>query len=100
MKKLWVYAGIWLGVLLASYMFFLEVTGSDGDANDIVNVVGLIMSIVWGVNGNDWRCGDLLSRGFAHISTFDALNRESAISKFYWSKVEEEKERAEAVSAG
>lgn len=80
-KKQWalgvglVAAFIILGVILG-----LAGAGEEGDA--LINVVSIIVSIVFGVNGNSWREKNLLSRGYEHVDSVTAANPEGAIALY------------------
>ena len=78
-KKMW---GLGLGVLVG-WLAVAVVLGMAGDSRAIDafgNLVGLIVSVVFGVNGNAWRASNLRSRGYEAVGTVAAKNPEEAIA--------------------
>ena len=78
-KKMW---GLSVGVLVAFIVLGLITSaagsGTSGDA--LIKVVGIIVSIIFGVKGNSWREKKLASRGFEQVDTVSAANPEGAIA--------------------
>ena len=76
-KKLWAIFGGMIGVLV---LFFILPPGSGIDF--ICNLVGLAISIVFGLYGNSWREKNLVSRGFKPVAMVNAKNAEAAIASY------------------
>src|SRR5262245_18596807 len=70
-KKMW---GLGVGVLIGSLVFgFIVVAAGGGEGGDVLsNIVAILFSIIFGVNGNSWRNKNLISRGFKHVDTVTA----------------------------
>jgi hypothetical protein len=80
----WLWAlikGLWLIGLVA---FVIQVATSYDPA--LSSLVSLIMMIVFGVNGNDWREKDLISKGYSVVGIQIADNSSAAISTYLLNK--------------
>ena len=51
--------------------------------NVITSILNIVVSVVFGVNGNKWREKILLSRGYEYQDTVDAQNPEAAIASWF-----------------
>lgn len=80
-KKLW---ALGAGVLIAIFMlgFILGLADAGEGAEALINIVAIIINVVFGVNGNQWRSKNLLSRGFEQVDTLDAANPDEASALF------------------
>jgi hypothetical protein len=80
-KKMW---GFGVGILISMFVFGLIIGFLDiGDVgNGLINIISLIISIIFGVNGNSWREENLLSRGFEQVDTVTAANPEGALALY------------------
>lgn len=79
-KKMW---GIGVGVLIGWFALGVIIgliSLGDTIANPLINVVGFIVSIIFGINGNLWREKNLTTRGFEQVNTITAANPEGAIA--------------------
>jgi len=76
-KKLWaIGAGVGLGLFVLGAVFFLM-----GDEDGILgNIMGFVVMVVFGVNGNQWREKGLASRGFEVVDAVTASNSDGAIA--------------------
>lgn len=74
-KKLW---GLGAGLLVT--VIVLSVFPSDSGLGMLATLVTLAIYIICGVNGNKWREGNLVSRGYDHVDTVSASNPEGAIA--------------------
>lgn len=75
-KKQWA-----LSVAVAVCFFFLGFALANvGD--ELINIVGIIVSIVFGLNGNAWREKNLASRGYELMDTVTAANPEGATALY------------------
>jgi hypothetical protein len=88
--RLWVQA-----ICVVVGMFLLGIAlGLMGVSEDspVINLVTLVVVIAFGVNGNQWREKNLLSRGFEAQGVFEAKNKDAATAAF--------SAKANAVTAG
>ena len=86
-KKMWL-----LGVTLFVIFIFLGIIGGVLEAssgkeaatgmNVFTNILSLIISVVFGVNGNKWREKYLLSRGFEYKDTVTAEIPEAGLAQW------------------
>lgn len=74
-KKLW---GIGSGLLVLA--FVLSIVPPETDLGLIAAILMLAIYIVCGVNGNNWREKNLVSRGFDHVNSISAANPDGAIA--------------------
>ena len=80
-KKMW---GIGVGVLvgLLVFGFVIGASGAGEGGRALIDIVGIIVSIVFGVNGNKWRENNLSTRGYEFKETVTAANPEGAIALY------------------
>lgn len=79
-KKMWALGG---GFLVAFFILglILGIAGAEeGVADGLINIAGIIVNIVFGINGNAWREKNLLSRGFEFQDTVTAANPDGAMA--------------------
>lgn len=78
-KRLWM---IGVGVLAVAFLVGVVFSSIADPAtvDGLSNVVGIIVSLAFGLRGNIWRERNLLSRGFDHVDTVSANNPEGAIA--------------------
>ena len=71
-----------VGLLVGFFLFVIIVDASvGGDGADVlINIVGIIISIIFGFNGNSWREKNLVSRGYELASIVTAANPEGAVA--------------------
>ena len=71
--------GLFVGFFI--FGFILGLSGLAAQVGDtIINILSLVISIIFGVNGNKWRGLNLQKRGFNLKETVAAGSPESAIS--------------------
>lgn len=73
-KKMW---GLGVAVMIATIVF-IAIAKSEA----LINIVSLIASIVFGMNGNSWREKNLVSRGFEQTDTVTAANPDGAMALY------------------
>ncbi len=78
-----------LGVLLIAFVvmnFFMGLfrVGQNGEA--VIGIAAIVAKIVFGVNGNKWREGKLLSKGFELKQIVMAASRGKAVALFKQNK--------------
>jgi hypothetical protein len=81
-SKMW---ALGFGVLIGSFILGVvaAMAGASEEAiNGLSGLLSLILCFVFGVNGNEWREKNLLSRGFDFKDTVTAANKEGAIALF------------------
>lgn len=80
-KKMW---GLGVGVLIGLLVLgiIIAAAGGGSGADALADVVAIIASIIFGVNGNSWREKNLASRGFEQVDIVTAVNPESAIALY------------------
>ena len=82
-KKMW---ALGFGILGAFFILGLIGGAVGGDLEKgidaITSIGGIVLSIVFGVNGNNWREKNLISRGFDFKDTVSAANSEGAIALY------------------
>jgi hypothetical protein len=78
-KKIW---ALGVGVLIVFFAigFIVGASGGGEGGDALINVLGLIAAIVFGVNGNSWREKNLGSRGFDLADIVTAANPEGALA--------------------
>jgi len=82
-KRLWSLGGIALGLFFVLALVLESVLALEPDTlENISRVIGLAVSLLFGLRGNIWRENNLLNRGYAHVQTVSANNPESAIAQF------------------
>jgi len=78
-KKMWI-----LGTSVLVLFIVLEVIGGGIEASAgmsvFSNILSLIISVIFGANGNQWREKYLLSRGFEYRDTVKAENPEAGLA--------------------
>jgi hypothetical protein len=80
-KKMWgLGVGFLIGLLVFGFIVGAAGGGKGGDA--LINIVGLIINIIFGVNGNSWRVKNLISRGFEQVETVSAASSEGAAALY------------------
>lgn len=82
-KKMWT-----LGFGVIAVFFVLGFMGgvAGGDLEQLIDsltsIGGLLLGIVFGLNGNKWRESNLVSRGYDFKDTISAANGEGAIALY------------------
>jgi hypothetical protein len=80
-KKMWgLGAGVLIAFLVLGFVIGASGAGSGGDA--LINIASIIANIIFGVNGNKWREGNLPTRGYEYKETVTAANPEGAIALY------------------
>jgi len=79
--KMWVLGS---SLLIAFFIlgFISGLSGESEGIEAIINIASIIVSIVFGVNGNKWRKKHLISRGFDLMDTVTAANKDGAVALF------------------
>ncbi|MGR9014118.1 MAG: DUF2628 domain-containing protein [Gammaproteobacteria bacterium] len=79
--KMW---GLGVGTLVFFIVLgiVLGLSGGEEGGDVLINLISLVASILFGVNGNTWREKNLLSRGFDLKDTVTAANKDGAIALF------------------
>jgi hypothetical protein len=75
-KKMW---GLGFGVLILEFVIYGRL-GSSSSAISFADVLSMIISIVFGMQGNLWRVSKLESRGFDYVETVVASSPDGAIA--------------------
>ena len=70
------------GVLFSPFVcgFIVGATKDGAGGVMLIDIVAIIVSFVFGGNGNSWREKNLVSRGFEQVDTVIAANPESAVA--------------------
>lgn len=79
-KKMW---GLGVGGVFISPFVFGFIVGATKDGIGgimLIDIVAIIVSFVFGGNGNSWREKNLVSRGFEQVDTVTAANPENAVA--------------------
>jgi len=87
-KKMWVLGGVLLFVFIGLGVVEGTIEVSSGKEaasglNVITSILNIVVSIVFGVNGNKWREKNLLSRAYEYQDTVEAQNPEAAIALWF-----------------
>jgi len=87
-KKMWLLGGVLLFVSIGLGIVEGTIEVSSGKEaasglNVITSILNIVVSVVFGVNGNKWREKNLLSRGYEYQDTVDAQNPEAAIASWF-----------------
>ena len=79
--KMW---GLGFGTLGLIFVlgFIVGFSGAGEGGDALLNVLSLLVNIVFGANGNNWREKNLVSRGFELKDTVTAANKDGAIALF------------------
>ncbi len=80
-KKLWK-LGVTVLVLAFAIGIVLDAIAEPPIAENLSNIVGILISLLFGFRGNIWREQNLLARGFEHVDSLRAPNPESAIAAY------------------
>ena len=76
--KMWV---LGVGILIVSIA--LEIASQLSNSTSLlINIASIIIAVIFGINGNQWRENNLLSRGFDWQDTVDAANKDGAVAVF------------------
>lgn len=75
-KKMW---GLGFGVLILTG-FIYAALGKSASIFSFADVVSIVISFFFGINGNDWRIANLESRGFDYMETVYASSPDGAIA--------------------
>jgi hypothetical protein len=76
--KMW---ALGVGVLVVSIA--LEIASqSSGSASLFFNIASIFIAVLFGINGNQWRANNLVSRGFDCKDTVSAANKDGAVAVF------------------
>lgn len=80
-KKMW---ALGIGVLIACFIFggVIGATMAGQNGEVLINVASLIVSIIFGFNGNNWREANLKDRGYDYKKNVIAVNPEGAIALY------------------
>jgi len=82
-KKMW---ALGFGVLAVFFVLGFIGGAAGGDLEQgidaLTSIGGLVLAIVFGVNGNKWRESNLTSRGYDFKDTVTAANGEGAIALY------------------
>jgi hypothetical protein len=75
-KKMWL---LGLSVLLLTIFTYAKL-GSSTSFFSLADVVSMLISIIFGINGNEWRIKNLIIRGYDYIETVIASSPDGAIA--------------------
>ena len=80
--KMW---GLGIGILVGMFILGMIIGASGtifqgGEA--LINIVGIVVGMVFGINGNKWRESSLSGRGYELKDTVTAANKEGAIALY------------------
>jgi hypothetical protein len=79
-KRMW---GIAVTFFLISLFMEIIIDGAEfGIGMIVMFIVSIVIVFIFGMNGNDWREKNLLSRGFDFRMTVEALNQDHAVSTY------------------
>ena len=81
-KGMWVAGTIILFLTLARYIFLILFSRNYPFIDQILDLPLLIISLVFGFKGNEWRELILTSRGFILVDSIEAINQEQAINQY------------------
>ncbi|MEQ6916027.1 DUF2628 domain-containing protein [Halomonas aquatica] len=76
-KKLW-----GLGAVLLVVVLMLSALPVETEVGMLASLIVLVIYIVCGVNGNNWREKNLRSRGYDQLDTVSAANPDGAIAAY------------------
>lgn len=79
LARMWGLSGIVLGI--AFFVSFVITEGTSG-VSETEAFFNLVLSITFGIKGNEWREQNLRCRGFEAKGTILAANKEGAIALF------------------
>lgn len=87
-KRMWV-IGVVL-IILSIALGFVEGTVEVSSGKEVasvinvfVSILNLVIAVVFGVKGNQWREKNLITRGYKYQDTVDAQNPEAAIALWF-----------------
>jgi Protein of unknown function (DUF2628) len=75
-KRMW---GLGLGVIAASVLLAFALDGAGSGWEAISDLAGLLVSLLFGAQGNAWRETKLISRGYEPTETVEARDSSTAI---------------------
>ncbi|WP_028580452.1 DUF2628 domain-containing protein [Desulfogranum japonicum] len=81
-KKMWL-TGATLFILSLILGTYIAEAGMGKTGDDIINVISLAISIIFGLKGNDWWESLLLSHGYEEKETITARTPQAALATFY-----------------
>lgn len=91
-KKLW---GIGFAIIaIIVVLVFIQISLEEAGNFEIAFLVSLLpigVFIYLGLNGNKWRCNNLMNRGYEHIQTLKARTTDEAIALVAKSSLSETK---------
>jgi len=87
-KRMWV-IGVVL-IILSIALGFVEGTVEVSSGKEVasvinafVSILNLVIAVIFGVKGNQWREKNLITRGYKYQDTVDAQNPEAAIALWF-----------------
>ena len=80
-KKIWP-LGIGIGVGFFALGFIMGLAGAGQAGFAVIDLAGLVVAVTLGINGNRWREGNLVNRGYELKETVTAANPEGAVALY------------------
>lgn len=87
LKKQW-QLGIFVFTGIFLFAFLLYISIDEFDADIIINITSLIISVIFGLKGNSWREKNLSFRGYDFVDTITAANSDGAVALYLKSLTE------------
>ncbi len=85
-KKMWALGvGFFAGYLALGLIIDIFVGNEATDL--VITIVSIIIHIIFGHMGNDWRENNLIKRGYKYKGTLDAFTPEGAVALFFEKRV-------------
>tara|TARA_R110002096_G_scaffold194791_10_gene377226 strand:- start:12654 stop:13049 length:396 start_codon:yes stop_codon:yes gene_type:complete len=83
-KKMWLLGGALTAIFIVLALFIpFSLIPTMSSMDIFINILSLIVSIVFGIKGNEWREANLQSRGYEFKGTVRAQNGEGAIATYF-----------------
>ena len=83
-KKMWLLGGVLIAIFFILGLFTpFSMSSTMSGMEVFINISSLIISIVFGVKGNEWREENLKSRGYECKGTIKAQKPEGAVAAYF-----------------
>jgi len=78
--------GLGAGVLVAFFLASVMSGAIGGEAEEaldaLIGLAAMVLAVVFGINGNEWRVQNLQARGFAYKETMQAASADGAVALY------------------